>query len=351
MKNAESKPTAKAEIIILGVKYLRDHVYACLMIIFAITQFYVYESQKNEARQITRPTSAAARQPGLPVFVTGALEFQKPKSAFIKSEKYLRVEQVAEVFGFSEWPGPKGKIHRGLTWTDDPKDPKTWGHGEFATDKMYTRRYESRVWGDENASVKDGGITYTFDARMVEPNFSIDNKAPNADETSEGTLRYFGTNSEESTEWLHLYESKECATGRIPGCQRVRLRALAIPAGHATLIGDLDGRRLIPFRERLIIGPGDLNTVIGATYAGTANATFAEFGYFLLLCIALYLARDLTLYIPLFASLSTFRRTLLLAVLLTALFVYAATFWYLWLAGAVAACFVLNNLRLAAAKN
>jgi len=348
MGDKNSNPDSKEEMSTFGIKYLRSHLYAWLMIAFAITQFYVYESEKNLNEKITRPTPVSARQEGTPVYVTGKIQLQIPQSPHVKPGNYLRIEQVAEVYGFSEWTGPRGKLLRGLAWTDNPKDPKTFGSDEYANEKMYTRLYESRVWGDEKAAIISAGNAYTFDSRQVEPNFKLDDKAPPAAESPAGKLRYFGPNPNESTEWLHLYETKECSIEPKPNCQRLRLRVLAMPDGEVSLIGDVKGQNLVPFRERLIIGPGDLAAVLDSTYVGNANATFAEFGYFLLLCIALYLARELTAFIPVVSTLATARRTLLLAIALTALCVYVASLWYLWLIGSLAAWYYLNKLRLGA---
>ena len=350
MGDKTSNLASKEEMSTFGIKYLRSHLYAWLMIAFAITQFYVNESEKNHNNQITRPTPVSARQEGTPVYVSGKIKLHSPQSPYVKPGNFLRIEQVAEVYGFSEWTGSRGKLLRGLAWTDNPKDPKTFGSEEYANEKMYTRQYESHVWGDEKASIESAGSTYTFDSRQVEPNFKLDDKAPAAAEPATGKLRYFGPNPNESSEWLHLYETKECSIEPKPNCQRLRLKVLAVPDGEVTLIGDAKGQNLVPFRERLIIGPGDLTAVLDSTYVGNANATFAEFGYFLLLCIALYLARELTAFIPVASKLATARRTLLLAVSLTLLCVYAAGLWYLWLIGSLAAWYYLNKLRLGAAS-
>ncbi len=346
--NNESKPKAseEKESVLFGIRYVKVHLYAFLMLAFAATQFFVLESEKAEHRKITLPTAASERQPGKPIYVTGTLRMRNLQSEYVKPGSYLRIEQVAEVYGYTQWKGSKGKVLRGLDWTSEPKDPRSFGDAELANEPFYKLKYQTTTHGDENATIEQSGVTYGVDTRALEPNFAMTEKAPEPAPNATHALRAFGANSMHMNEWLYLYENEACLTEPRANCQRVRLRVIDQPTGIVTVIGDLKEKRLIAFNERILIGPGDLKAVLDKAYIGTENASFSEFGYFLLVALALFLARDLTQLLPVVSGLSTIWRTLLMAVLLSVLLIYAAKVWYLAILGLAAAWYLLNKQRL-----
>ncbi len=342
----KTKTTESKEIVLFGVSYLKLHLYAFLMLAFATTQFFVLDGEKTEHRKITLPTTASERQPGKPIYVTGTLRMRNLQSEYVKPGSYLRIEQVAEVYGYTQWKGAKGKVLRGLDWTSEPRDPRSFGDAELANEPFYKLKYQTTTHGDENATIEQSGATYSVDTRSLEPNFALNEKAPEPAENHSHALRAFGANEMHMAEWLYLYEDKACFTEPRANCQRVRLRVINLPSGPVTVIGDVKDKRLVAFNGRILIGPGDVKAVLEKAYIGTESATFAQFGYFLLVALALFLARDLTQLLPVISGLSTFWRTLVIAVSLSLLLIYAAKVWYLALLGLAAAWYLLNKQRL-----
>jgi hypothetical protein len=249
--------------------------WALVVVFFATGYLGVIGDEVASNAVYERARPVAKRDPKQPVYVTGKLLSRDLESPVVKPGQYLEIVQSSEVFTWVQHPNPNtGAVVVGLDWTGSPADPRSFDDPTERSHPWFQKELELGPVFPDDARISQGGKEYAVQVAELELPLDMKVVPPPMESLAASAYRFRGPAGEEA---LALYRSEPCSKAPEPGCLRVVVGVLPKPAGDMTIIGGLDGERLVKFEGTLKGSHGDLaETMRAYSFAAHAGSFFLK---------------------------------------------------------------------------
>lgn len=260
MPNPAETPRAPETFTWLGFTFVKYGRSALVALFFAIAMAGVFIAESANASIFAKATSATAKKPGLPVYVTSRVVAPLLGSELVEPGAYLQIVQASEVYA-SRSNGPSA------TGAETKVD--AWGLKLAAPNTAETRN--GRVWSAKVvgavATLSANGTSYELDFSDAEVGDSMHFRAPAATTLKKSGWEVIAQEGDHAV----LYRTRACQSKPELGCERFTVRVLPLPEGEITAIGDLEDHKVVKF--------GDMNQQLVKVGTGNLKATLAEYSF------------------------------------------------------------------------
>jgi hypothetical protein len=328
-----------------GTKWTKSNLWGIGIILFSVITIGINQMEKVESEKVEKAFPVSKKTKDFPIYITGEFKSKEISSEFVKSGKYILIEQYSEVYAWNEVIASKGRTNATMYWIESPIDPKTFKDSEFRDKPLATKKLELKKSFDKDLLlIDDSNQSYKVDlSSSIDWNYSFNFRPLKAEELIYNSFTHIGASTEQFKDATVLYEDKECEVNPRFNCQRVILKVLELNE-KVTLIGDIEGDKIIPFNDRIIIGKGDYENVIDQAYIGSGINYFIQFFNFILAGFGFYILSEDLKKIPYLFKLPALVRYLGLGVSVGLITIYTIKIFFVTLILLLVGFYYLTNV-------
>jgi hypothetical protein len=302
------------------------------------------QQDKIQDKKLKNAYPISQKVKDFPIYITGKLKFKEIGSNFVKPGNYIYIKQYSQVYAWIETSNKKQSPYIGV-WTDSPTDPKTFKSDEGKEKIFAKRKWElTDIYDKDLVIVDENNNSYKVDlSSNIVFNNDMQLRSFQREELILDSLPHIGSYSDQFQNYTVLYEKKECeAEVSEIECQRVITGVYDMPKDKVTIIGDLEGDKIIPFENRILIGNGDFQEMIKTSSIGYGYGFF-QFLCILLACFGFYILSNDVKKISFLSKLPSFLRYFVLSLTIGLLCIFTVKYYFITLILLLIGFYYLTN--------